>query len=506
MAILELQRRVRTGYGTAQARTEVLKGIDLTVEDGELLAVLGFSGTGKTTLISLLAGLRKPDKGEVLFKGKRVTGPGPERGVVFQSYALMPWLTVWDNIALAVNAVHERQVAGERKALTEKYMGMVGLTHASDRRPAELSGGMRQRVSVARALAMQPEVLLLDEPLVGARRADARQAAGRVRRRSAPRPRRRWCSSPTMSTRRSCSPTASCRSNPDGTLGPSLPRRRSRARATASRSITTRPINRLRGRHHALSDGGRRAAQAASDGGVADCPTWCRSSPRRTSCPRPTPSEAAKARREDRYLDFSQIVQDVSHAERPAHRGRRLRPQDAQGRVHLADRPLRLRQVDGSVDGRRAAERDLGRHLPRRPRGARGRPRPRRRVPGAVAGAVADGGAERRARRRPRLSRRHARRAPGRGALLPEPRGPWRRQDQVRRRALQRHEAARRAGTRLRAVAQAAAAGRAVRHARQPDALGPAGGADGGVDAHQPSPPSASPTTSTRRSCSPTAW
>jgi nitrate/nitrite transport system ATP-binding protein len=143
----------------------VLKGIDLAVEEGEFLAILGFSGTGKTTLISLLAGLVKPDGGEVLFKGAKVHGPGPERGVVFQSYALMPWLTTWDNIALAVDAVHHAKPRAERKALTETYLGMVGLSHARDRRPAELSGGMRQRVAVARALAMQPQVLLLDEPL-----------------------------------------------------------------------------------------------------------------------------------------------------------------------------------------------------------------------------------------------------------------------------------------------------------------------------------------------------
>jgi nitrate/nitrite transport system ATP-binding protein len=164
MAILEL-KSVSKGYGVGPARTEVLKSIDLGVEEGELLAVLGFSGTGKTTLISLLAGLLTPDNGEVLFRGAAVEGPGPERGVVFQSYALMPWLTVWENIALAVDAVHGGKRRRERTALTEKYMKMVGLAHARDRRPAELSGGMRQRVSVARALAMEPEVLLLDEPL-----------------------------------------------------------------------------------------------------------------------------------------------------------------------------------------------------------------------------------------------------------------------------------------------------------------------------------------------------
>lgn len=159
MGILDL-KGVSKGYG----ETPVLKRLELSVEEGEFLAVLGFSGTGKTTLINLLAGLELPDQGEVLFKGQPVTGPGPERGLVFQSYALMPWLTVAGNIGLAVDAVSKGTKA-ERAALVAKYIRMVGLGHAADRRPAELSGGMRQRVAVARALAMQPEVLLMDEPL-----------------------------------------------------------------------------------------------------------------------------------------------------------------------------------------------------------------------------------------------------------------------------------------------------------------------------------------------------
>jgi nitrate/nitrite transport system ATP-binding protein len=159
MGILELQG-VSKGYD----ETPVLKRLDLSVEEGEFLAILGFSGTGKTTLINLLAGLELPDAGEVLFRGAAVTGPGPERGLVFQSYALMPWLTVAGNIALAVDAVSKGSKA-DRAALVAKYIGMVGLGHAADRRPAELSGGMRQRVAVARALAMQPDVLLMDEPL-----------------------------------------------------------------------------------------------------------------------------------------------------------------------------------------------------------------------------------------------------------------------------------------------------------------------------------------------------
>jgi nitrate/nitrite transport system ATP-binding protein len=159
MGILEL-KSVSKGYGASP----VLKRLELSVEEGEFLAVLGFSGTGKTTLINLLAGLELPDQGEVLFRDAPVTGPGPERGLVFQSYALMPWLTVAGNIGLAVDAV-SKGARAERAALVTKYIAMVGLGHAADRRPAELSGGMRQRVAVARALAMQPDVLLMDEPL-----------------------------------------------------------------------------------------------------------------------------------------------------------------------------------------------------------------------------------------------------------------------------------------------------------------------------------------------------
>ncbi|MCA0272374.1 MAG: ABC transporter ATP-binding protein [Proteobacteria bacterium] len=160
MSILEF-RNVSKGFGDHP----VLRHLDLSVQEGEFLAILGFSGSGKTTLINLMAGLSMPDKGQVLFKGKPVTGPGPERGLVFQSYALMPWLTVAGNIALAVDAVNPKVSKAERAALVAKYIGMVGLAHAADRRPAELSGGMRQRVAVARALAMAPEVILMDEPL-----------------------------------------------------------------------------------------------------------------------------------------------------------------------------------------------------------------------------------------------------------------------------------------------------------------------------------------------------
>ena len=158
-------KNVSKSYGSG-ARHAVLSDVNLSIEEGEFVAIVGFSGSGKTTLISTIAGLITPDSGEILLKGKPVLEAGPDRGVVFQSYSLMPWLTVLGNVALAVDAVFaELDDASSVEAQTHKYIEMVGLAHAADRRPAELSGGMRQRVAVARALAMNPEILLLDEPL-----------------------------------------------------------------------------------------------------------------------------------------------------------------------------------------------------------------------------------------------------------------------------------------------------------------------------------------------------
>lgn len=165
--ILELSQ-VSKSYSDPELANEaeiVLRDIDLQVEEGEFLAIVGFSGAGKTTLISLLAGLIDADRGGVLYRGREVEGPGPERGVVFQSYSLMPWLSVEGNIRLAVDRVARKQSRKQRQQRVDHYINMVGLSHARYRRPAELSGGMRQRVALARALAMQPEVLLLDEPL-----------------------------------------------------------------------------------------------------------------------------------------------------------------------------------------------------------------------------------------------------------------------------------------------------------------------------------------------------
>jgi nitrate/nitrite transport system ATP-binding protein len=143
----------------------VLENVNLSLVEGEFVAIVGYSGQGKTTLMSMIAGLVKPDSGAITLEGKPVTGPGPDRGLVFQNYSLLPWLTVAENIELAVQAVFPNQTPAERAAHVAKYIAMVKLSHAADRLPRQLSGGMRQRVSVARTLAINPRILLLDEPL-----------------------------------------------------------------------------------------------------------------------------------------------------------------------------------------------------------------------------------------------------------------------------------------------------------------------------------------------------
>ena len=164
MAFLELNN-VCKGYGEGTNRTEVLKNINIHLDEGEFVAIVGFTGSGKTTLISLINGLLYPDKGEIRLNGKLITGPGPDRGVIFQNYSLLPWLNVFQNVKLAVDEVFPKMSATEKVKHTKKYIEMVNLTPALNKKPSELSGGMRQRVSVARALAMHPDVLLMDEPL-----------------------------------------------------------------------------------------------------------------------------------------------------------------------------------------------------------------------------------------------------------------------------------------------------------------------------------------------------
>lgn len=158
-------KNVSKSFGAGKAATEVLRSVDLDIVEGEFVAIVGFSGSGKSTLVNLLAGLHGPDRGEVLFRGRKNPEPGPERGVVFQNYSLLPWLSVYENVLLAVDQVLVDKSKQDRDAIVRKYVDMVSLTPALAKKPSELSGGMRQRVSLARTLAINPDVLLLDEPL-----------------------------------------------------------------------------------------------------------------------------------------------------------------------------------------------------------------------------------------------------------------------------------------------------------------------------------------------------
>ncbi|MEM9420703.1 MAG: ABC transporter ATP-binding protein [Planctomycetota bacterium] len=164
MAYLELQN-VSKGYGPPSNRYEVLENVNLSIEKNEFVAVIGFSGSGKSTLMSLLAGLEKPDTGKVILDGEEVAQPGPRLGIMFQNYSLLPWLSVAGNLEIAVKQVFPEMPKKERAEYIQHYIDMVTLTNSEYKKPAELSGGMRQRVSLARTLAMKPDVLLLDEPL-----------------------------------------------------------------------------------------------------------------------------------------------------------------------------------------------------------------------------------------------------------------------------------------------------------------------------------------------------
>ena len=155
---------VHKSFKRGSQESEVLTDIRLGIEKGEFVTIIGHSGCGKSTLLNIVAGLLNPTSGVVLLDGREVTTPGPDRAVVFQNHSLLPWLTVYENVRLAVNKTAPGMTKAERHDWTLSQLELVHMADARLKRPAEVSGGMKQRVGIARALAMQPKVLLLDEP------------------------------------------------------------------------------------------------------------------------------------------------------------------------------------------------------------------------------------------------------------------------------------------------------------------------------------------------------
>jgi nitrate/nitrite transport system ATP-binding protein len=156
-------------FSTKKGDFNALKNINLNIKEGEFISIIGHSGCGKSTVLNLIAGLTRPTEGFLFCAGREIAGPGPERAVVFQNHSLLPWLTCHENVYLAVERVFgpsadEPESKAQLKTRTDAALELVGLTHATDKRPNEISGGMKQRVGIARALAMEPKVLLLDEP------------------------------------------------------------------------------------------------------------------------------------------------------------------------------------------------------------------------------------------------------------------------------------------------------------------------------------------------------
>ena len=156
---------VEQTFKTNKGPFVALRDINLTVAKGEFVALIGHSGCGKSTLLNLIAGLTTPTQGHLICANREIAGPGPDRGVVFQNHSLLPWLTCFENVYLAVERVFgPTESRSQLKARTDAALAMVGLTPAAQKRPGEISGGMKQRVGIARALSMEPNVLLLDEP------------------------------------------------------------------------------------------------------------------------------------------------------------------------------------------------------------------------------------------------------------------------------------------------------------------------------------------------------
>ena len=166
---------VSVDFPTAQGPMRVLDGVSFDIRNGEFVSIIGPSGCGKTTMMNIVGGFVQPTQGQVLLDGKPVSGPGPDRGVIFQEYGVFPWLTVRQNIEFGLKLASSRVGASERAEITQRYMGLMGLTDFANHFPKHLSGGMRQRLAIARAYAVRPQFLRMDEPF-GALDAQTRSA------------------------------------------------------------------------------------------------------------------------------------------------------------------------------------------------------------------------------------------------------------------------------------------------------------------------------------------
>ncbi len=151
-------------YPTKSGPNVVIKDINLTIKEGEFICVIGHSGCGKSTLLNTISGFATPDGGEVRMQGKKITEPGPDRMVVFQNYSLMPWLTAYENVYLALDSVYPNKPHSEKDHIVQEHLAMVGLGDAAEKKPPQLSGGMKQRVAIARAFCLRPQIMILDEP------------------------------------------------------------------------------------------------------------------------------------------------------------------------------------------------------------------------------------------------------------------------------------------------------------------------------------------------------
>lgn len=163
MSYLNIEN-MEIAFQSAKGKFVAVKNINLEIKKGEIVSIIGHSGCGKSTILNAISGMVFPTKGKVVLDGREIKGPGPDRGIVFQNYSLLPWLTVYENIFEAVDAALPEKKSAEKKELVEKYLKMVNLWEHHDKYPKQISGGMKQRTAIARAFAIDPEVLLLDEP------------------------------------------------------------------------------------------------------------------------------------------------------------------------------------------------------------------------------------------------------------------------------------------------------------------------------------------------------